>query len=332
MNKEYLRSLVRDSLTESVRFVNKVLEGQYLNNIESTLKRLGRGNNFPHWYDKLKSEQVLPNLDGKTVGSVIEMLYLAVIENYTLKNVGNYRFNINPAKGVDFPDLDLGIKSPSANYCTSEPFFSAYERLLGSEFDCVVLLTNYQEAKRNPPLQLQILKYNYLYKTQLADKNLCETAKHIREFFLELNESYAKKVFRFLCYINQQDWQAKKILHLIKNIKNENAVYNIYNNLEQEFEEYNENQISKNNIPLDDEVINSFKEAQKVNPYYLGIVDLADNWVVENHKEAARLPNDNEWQRFLRSPLDGKIGMSFALQWRYNFSSLFTNSSSSMNF
>ena len=35
------------------------------------------------------------------------------------------------------------------------------------------------------------------------------------------------------------------------------------------------------------------------------------------------MPNDNEWVRFLKSPLDGKIGMSFALQWRYSFGSFF---------
>lgn len=35
------------------------------------------------------------------------------------------------------------------------------------------------------------------------------------------------------------------------------------------------------------------------------------------------IANDDEWNRFLASPLDGKIGMSLALQWRYNFGSLF---------
>jgi len=48
-----------------------------------------------------------------------------------------------------------------------------------------------------------------------------------------------------------------------------------------------------------------------------------DNWVVENYKDAARAPNDDEWKRFLASPLDGMIGMSLALQWRYNFGPLF---------
>ena len=55
----------------------------------------------------------------------------------------------------------------------------------------------------------------------------------------------------------------------------------------------------------------------------LGIVDAADNWVVENYKDVARLPNENEWTRLLASSLDGRIGMSFALQWRYNFGRIF---------
>ena len=32
---------------------------------------------------------------------------------------------------------------------------------------------------------------------------------------------------------------------------------------------------------------------------------------------------NNEWHRFMNSPLDGKISMSFALQWRYNSRFLF---------
>ena len=58
-------------------------------------------------------------------------------------------------------------------------------------------------------------------------------------------------------------------------------------------------------------------------PITLGIIDAADNWVVENYKDFARLPNENEWRRLLTSPLNGQIGMSFAFQWRYNFSRVF---------
>jgi hypothetical protein len=57
---------------------------------------------------------------------------------------------INPARGVDIPQLQLGIKSPSENYCTSEPFFSAYERLISNEHDAVILLTDYQTQKAHP--------------------------------------------------------------------------------------------------------------------------------------------------------------------------------------
>ena len=61
----------------------------------------------------------------------------------------------------------------------------------------------------------------------------------------------------------------------------------------------------------------------KISPLHLGVIDAADNWVVETQKEFGRLPNDNEWQRMLAGPLDGRIGISAALQWRYNFGKVF---------
>ena len=85
---------------------------------------LGRGVSF-----------FIPNLDGKTIGSVIEMLLVAVLETFTFSGLGVPPLKLNPARGIDLPDLDLGVKSPSENFCTGEPFFSPYERLLGSEHD-----------------------------------------------------------------------------------------------------------------------------------------------------------------------------------------------------
>jgi hypothetical protein len=55
----------------------------------------------------------------------------------------------------------------------------------------------------------------------------------------------------------------------------------------------------------------------------VGVIDATENWVVDARKDTARAPNENEWQRLLASPLDGQIGMSLALQWRYNFGPLF---------
>lgn len=52
-------------------------------------------------------------------------------------------------------------------------------------------------------------------------------------------------------------------------------------------------------------------------------IRVAEDWVIENQSDNGRFPNENEWRRFCSSPLDGKITMSFALQWRYNFGSIF---------
>ena len=128
--------------------LNAALRGKGLSELQPVLERIGRGGKLPHWYVELQHKNTLPNLDGKTIGSVLEMLLVAVLETGVLKKFG-VALKVNPARGIDLPDLDLGVKSPSKNYCTSEPFFSAYERLYGNEHDCVVILTDYQEAKKD---------------------------------------------------------------------------------------------------------------------------------------------------------------------------------------
>jgi hypothetical protein len=167
-DKESLRRVVHDNLYEIVRHINASLRGRQLDKIKPVLARLGRNSILPHWFAKLGEDGTLPNLDGKTIGSVIVMLFTAILEVCYLSRYGAGPLRINPASGVDLPDLELGVKSPSENFCTSEPFFSAYERLIGSEFDVAVLLTDYQTAKRKPPLRLQIIKSVYLHKTEIA--------------------------------------------------------------------------------------------------------------------------------------------------------------------
>lgn len=324
VEKGKLREIVRRNLGSAVDLLNKALSGSGLDLLEKSLARLGRGGAVPHWYEQLKSSNVLPNLDGKTIGSVVEMLFLAVLENHTLKRTGVPKLAVNPAKGVDYPDLNLGMKSPSTNYCTSEPFFSAYERLLGSEYDCIVLLTNYQEAKTTPPLKLQILKHRYLRNTELADRNLCALATEIRPFSLALGEAHAKKVFRFLAFVNQQDWQAKWILKLLGEMTDAGKTKALLKKIKPDFDNYNVKKEREGKESLSDESLQRLLSIGAVSPLHLGIIDCADNWIVDNLKEAGRLPNDNEWERLKSGPLDGKIGMSFALQWRYNFGSLFT--------
>jgi hypothetical protein len=183
-DKQELRQLVRENLDEIMLQVNAALRGEELAYLEPVLNRLGRGERLPHWYHKLRSSHTLPNLDGKTIGSVLEMIFVSVLETSVFTDLGLPPMRINPARGVDIPDLDLGVKSPSKNYDTSEPFFSAYERLIGSDYDAVVMLTDYQEAKKYPPLRLQITEWRYLTKTQIADEGLCRLAKKHRDWLV----------------------------------------------------------------------------------------------------------------------------------------------------
>lgn len=322
--KEQLRKLVRKELDSVIAKVNLALRGaKNLKTLRSTLERVGRGSTVPHWFDQLEAYGTLPNLDGKTIGSVIEMLLIGVLETDTFRNISAPKLRINPARGVDLPDLDLGVKSPSENYCTSEPFFSAYERLYGSEYDALVLLTDYQNAKSKPPLKLQIIRWEYLEKSQLADVNLCRIARKYRGELLKNSEARAQRLFRFLAYVNQSDWLGRVLVSLIANMNDPAKVRKQIEAAEQHFKKTNAARERKSRELIPDEAIKALRDILRTTPLLVALTDAADNWVTEGMKEAGRLPNDNEWNRLRTGPLDGRIGMSFALQWRYNFGRLF---------
>lgn len=322
-DKPALRALIRSQLGLIVKEVNAALLGKRLKPIESVLARIGRGRKLPHWFEQLKTMGTLPNLDGKTVGSVVEMLLVAVLETQILvgKNIPPLR--INPARGVDLPDLDLGVKSPSENFCTSEPFFSAYERLLGGEHEVLVLLTDYQSAKGKPPLRLQIIDSRYLMPSQIADESLCRIARTHRSWLLVENEHWAQKLFRFLAFVNQSDWRARRILKLLASLNNDAAIIQGIEASMHDFQRLNKAAEKKDKLPIPDTELAEIQRIVQISPLKLGVIEAADNWVMDTLKDAGRAPNDNEWQRLKTCPLDGVIGMSFALQWRYNFGRLF---------
>lgn len=324
MQPEQLRQILRDKLNGTVSELNKILAGQEVDTIKATLERIGRNNQLPHWYSLLESGQSMPNLDGKTIGSVIEMVLVGVLENYTFKGLNIEPLTINPAKGVDIPQLELGVKSPSENYCTSEPFFSAYDRILGSEYDALILLTDYQTAKKNPPpVRIQIKEFQYLYATQIADKNLCEVAQNNRDFLAKSSVPNAKKILRFLAHINKSNWRAKTLLKLVSKLQEEYQIEQEIHQAEEDFKKKNKarEKISSNLIAAEE--LEQIVKIREIKPIYQGVIQAADDWVIETYQNFARLPNENEWHRFLKSPLDGKISISFALQWRYSFGGIF---------
>lgn len=322
-----LRLKVKNSLPEIVGKLNEYLRGINVGEIEGILEREGRGGKLPHWYGFLETGQSMPNLDGKTIGSVIEMILLGVLEKHTLAEFDIPNLEVNPSKGVDIPLLDLGVKSPSENFYTSEPFFSAYERLLGNESDAIILLTNYQTAKKNPPpVRIQIIKAAYMSGSEISDRNLGAIALKNRQRLFDESEALCKKMVQFLCHLNQQDWRAKALLSLVDVLYEGDLVINKkIDQLESHFNKKVRADIKKGIEPIS---IDEFKKIEVIkgsNTKVSAIINASHDWVIDNYKDFARFPNDNEWKRFLRSPLDGKIGLSFALQWRYNFGNLFNS-------
>ena len=323
-SKAKLRKVIEDNLDEVMGTLNAALRGKGLSQLQPVLERIGKGGKLPHWHLELQSRNTLPNLDGKTIGSVLEMLLVAVLETGVLKDYG-LRLKVNPARGIDLPDLDLGVKSPSKNYCTSEPFFSAYERLYGNEYDCIVVLTDYQEAKKaKSDFKLQAESWRYLRGSEIADKELCRIAKQNIGWLMKEDESTAKRVFRFLAYVNQSDWRCRKLLELVNCMTESPETFDKkLPAVEKDWGKQNRGRSTKNNELIPESDLAAILKIFEATPRHLGVINQLDNWVTEFLKDASRAPNDNEWERILKSPLNGKIGMSFALQWRYNFGQLF---------
>lgn len=323
-NKSELRKVVQENLNGIMATLNNALRGDGLRELEHVVKRIGRGGQLPHWYAELRDANTIVNLDGKTIGSILEMLLVAVLETGVLKKYG-MKIRVNPARGIDLPDLDLGIKSPSKNYCTSEPFFSAYERLYGNEHDCIVILTDYQDAKKTKnAFKLQAESWAYLRGSEIADMELCRIAKKNRKSLLAEDESTTKRVFRFLAYVNQSDWRGRRLLELVDHMNDSVDKFDKFLTvIEKDYEKQNKVRFKKDNELIPESDLIAMQKVFLATPRSLGVTNQLDNWVTEFLKDASRAPNDNEWERLINSPLDGKIGMSFALQWRYNFGKLF---------
>ncbi|MDY4369951.1 hypothetical protein SNR26_19800 [Pectobacterium brasiliense] len=320
-----LRLLIAKNLDFIQVSLNNYLSGNDLNELEGILTRLGRGGKIPHWYEGL-SQRLVPNYDGKTIGSIVEMMLLATIEKKVLCGIpGLPTLMINPAKGVDFPQLGLGVKSPSDNFCTSEPFFSTYERLLGNMHDSLVLLTNYQDDSfKRKESALAIKSTKFLCGSELADKNLCILAKKNRDFLLGKNETLCKKFIQFLAHVNQSSFLANYLIDLIKVLQgSKDEIDSVVSSINKKFNDKIKKQIDKGEVPFDKGLIDEILKIKDTPHQVEAIINCCNDWVIDNHKEFARVPNDNEWERFIASPLNGKISISFALQWRYNFASVF---------
>ncbi|HLP78723.1 MAG TPA: hypothetical protein VK327_17595, partial [Candidatus Paceibacterota bacterium] len=92
-----------------------------------------------------------------------------------------------------------------------------------------------------------------------------------------------------------------------------------------DFEVQNAKLAKKNSTILPETDLDAIKQILKAKPIQLGVIDALDTWVHENLQEAGRMPGTDEWKMLKHGPLNGKIGMSFALQWRFNFGRIFSD-------
>ena len=122
---------------------------------------------------------------------------------------------------------------------------------------------------------------------------------------------------------NQSDWRGKRLVKLVEIMRDDATVREEVAAAQKDFQRQNVRKARKGTPPIPESEASALSGVLSIAPLYVGVIDACDNWVVEVHKDFARMPNDNEWQRLVNGPLDGAIGMSFALQWRYNFGRLF---------
>lgn len=305
--------------------LNELLAGKRLQGIKTPLARMSRDGALPTWFEQLSSRQTLPNLDGKTIGSVVEKLLACVLEKDVLDS--RLELHVNPAKGVDIPELRLGVKSPSENFCTSEPYFSAYERLVGNENDALVLLTDYQSSKkaagRNHGLRLQILDVKYLRGAEIADRHLCEVAEGLKKVYVR-DEGLLRRAIHFLAYVNQGDWEATQLLELLRGIVADENLAGSFERISKDYERRNWQNAMKGRDLIPVEQLERLRQASSSRE---NAVLQAEGWVLRTLNENWHSPSQSVWERICTQPLEGKIGMSFALQWRYNFGAIFRSES-----
>ena len=128
MTMERVRNFLRENMELLTYYINSAFrDSDFLGTLEDAISRNSPDNNPPPWFNELLREGGLRVTNGKSIGSIVEKIVAAVIEVYMIPiidDVEPFFVMLNPASGVDLPQIELGIKSPSENWDTSEPFFS----------------------------------------------------------------------------------------------------------------------------------------------------------------------------------------------------------------
>lgn len=255
------------------RPVNSYLRGESLDLVAEQLRSLEPTRTLPAWFNELRSRKRPLKSDSKTLGTCVEKLLKAEIGRaFDLQITGS------SASGVDIPELNLNTKATSDRQPqSSEPFKSAYERILGANYDILLSVYNGEAFLEDARRSLEIVNIAYLTKTEVADANLCVLARLSRELLRRqvFDEALCRRVVRGIVYLKK----GKRLYNQLKGA------------------------LTTGDIPELDNVLREMETA----------ADHLDSLIDQ--------PSPSEWDQYLSAKLDGKIGISFALQWRFQFRS-----------
>jgi hypothetical protein len=274
---EQQKEQLRQQLSEIRERVNQYLRGEQHERVREFVRGLEPGNVIPSWLTVLESTGHPERTDGKSLGTYIEKLLKAEIARTLRVSITG-----SSALGVDIPELGVNTKATSDRQPqSSEPFSSAYERVLGARFDILVCIYNGEDFWSSRSAHLQIVSAHYLKKTEVADRELCQTAKMLQRLSIVRNdEDLAKRALQVIAYAKKGGGGPKATAYraLKRTLASEDA----------------------------DQIRTAVEQCE-------------DELFVDVKPEPLA---GSVWQEFLTSPLDGRIGISFALQWRYQFRQL----------
>ncbi len=316
------KTLITSKLDVIQRRLNDALAGKNLRQLEAPIKRMNPGGALPAWFSQLAATRTLPNLDDRNAGGIIKKLLIGVLEKYVLKD--RQKLHLLPTGPVTIPELELGVKTPSENFCTIEPYFSAYERLTGTGYDTLVLQTSYQDAKqtvaKNRGLKVKIINVRYLKGSEIADLQLCAIAESLKRVYAD-REDMLRRAINFLAYANPMDWESAHFIDLLQrlgagDLDREDAFWRI----RKEFMRKNRQHEKKGRMQIPPEQLEHL-ECALTSPD--NVVLQAEAWAMRTLNEHWHAPSKAVWARILTQPLEGKIGMTFMLQWQYHFGTLF---------
>lgn len=276
MDHQAGRKLLREKLPVIVREVNRYLKGCDHDQILQYILPFEQKRKQPLWLKHIEAHGKPDRDNSKSWGTYIEKLLKAEMAR-TLA----IRITGSAAKGVDIPELQIGLKATSdKNPQSSEPLLSAYQRILGSTHDILVVIYNGTEFNGGDAKHLCVVETAWFTATQLADKTLCETARHLQKAAQKhtppVEEEVLKRCLRLIAYVNRQGRRLPAY----------------YRRLEDALK-----------IVSPDSIRQALAAGERETMPQL----------------EPPLPTPADWKTFLKSPLDGKISVSFALQWRYHY-------------